>query len=171
MQFSDAESLGLKHSFDMTEAPMGETFHYRHEDKQVIRFTPIKNDIPHPLVYAVTDDRGALKYIGSSNTQTLQGRWTRPDSRSSSTERFVHHHKSSRDQYIKHLQSGGGPLRVYAASIQNLRPRLPDSLQSFSDKEIATNLEKLWIIHWQKQLWNKKKEQPHPAFDSIKATL
>lgn len=151
--FSDPKRLGLHRAFQMIGAPIGRTFFYRNEHKRVIEpgwkdFQRLHN-VEGPLIYAVTDFKGVVRYFGKWVSETpLYARWFRHD--------HIHHQTSSRKQFISELDAGRGPLTVWSASARELRqlPLTSNSLR-LSDRQLVENLEALWIIRWRAQLWNK----------------
>ncbi|NOQ50484.1 MAG: hypothetical protein GQ557_02305 [Mycoplasmataceae bacterium] len=154
--FGEPEKLGLKKSFEMVDAPKGKTFHYRNEDKRVIepgwcnehRLRNIKG----PLIYAVTDNSGIIRYVGKWVSDTpLYQRWFR--------RKHIHHQTSSRNIYISELDQGKKPLTVWSASAVELKKLpLPDATLTMSNRDLVQNLEALWIQRWKPQLWNKNHE-------------
>jgi hypothetical protein len=150
--FCHTHTLGLEAAFDMVAAPQGRTFFYRNMDKRVIEAKVLSEHRLHsvkgPLVYGVTDSVGVLRYVGKWVSKTpLYARWFRHE--------FLHHQSSSRAYYLIELDRGRGPLRVWSASVAELRPRL-GSAGGRSDTELAEALEALWITRWKPQLWNRQ---------------
>jgi len=153
-------NLGLHPAFRMVRAPLGKTFFYRGEHKRVIETEIIDGQrlrrIPGPLIYAVTDQSGAIRYIGKWVSPTpLYARWFRHET--------VHHHKQSRDCYLAELDAGRGPLTVWSASASELRRLLPSAV-SLLDHELVVALEGLWVRRWRSQLqWNYQTPKEPPA--------
>ena len=150
--FSHTRALGLEAAFDMVSAPQDRTFFYRNKDKRVIEATVLNEHRLHsvrgPLIYAVTDSADVLRYVGKWVSKTsLYSRWFRHD--------FLHHQSSSRTYYLMELDRGRGPLRVWSASVAELRPLLGISGVR-SDTDLAEALEALWITRWKSQLWNRQ---------------
>lgn len=160
--FSNPRALGLDPTLQMVAAPIGMTFHYRAEDKRVIEhgWTDEQrlNRIYGPLVYVVTDRAGVVRYIGRHLAETpLRSRWFRHG--------HIHHHPERRKNYLAELDAGRGPLMVWSAAARELRPRLPRAAQTMSERDIASNLEALWVKRWSNQLWNKQQGRLVPGFD------
>jgi len=151
--FGEPQRLGLHRSFEMVAAPVNKTFFYRNEHKRVIEpgwTDPHRlHNIPGPLIYAVTDLDGLVRYIGKWVSETpLYARWFRHE--------HIHHQTSSRKRFIAELDAGRGPLTVWSASAQELRRfPLPSDTTRLSAKQFIENLEALWINRWRGQLWNK----------------
>ena len=149
--FSDIPALGMEPAFEMVAAPASKTFFYRNENKRVIEPRVLcehrLNRVVGPLLYAVEDHRGTLRYIGKWVSETsLYARWFRHE--------HIHHQTSSRRHYLEELDAGRGPLKVWSISCKELRPRIPAS--TLTDYGLAEALEGLWIARWKPQLWNKK---------------
>lgn len=153
MLFCEPKKLGLQRAFEMLSAPTNETFFYRNDHKRVIKTGWIDEIRLHringPLVYAVTDRGGTVRYIGKWVSQTpLYARWFRHN--------HIHHQTSSRKHYISELDAGRGPLTVWSAAADEIRRMpLPPGAEEYSDRELIEYLEALWINRWKTQLWNK----------------
>lgn len=155
--FADIRALGMEPAFEMIAAPANKTFYYRSEYKRIIEPRVLNdNRLRHvigPLVYAVADHCGTLRYVGKWVSPTaLYARWFRHD--------HIHHQTSSRRHYLEELDQGRSPLIVWSASARELRPRLPAS--DLGDYALAEALEGLWVERWRSQLWNKNRP-PYPA--------
>lgn len=155
-----AQALRLEPAFDMIAAPLGRTFFYRNENKRVIEAKVLNErrlrSIRGPLVYAVTEPGGELKYVGKWVSETpLYARWFRRE--------HLHHQTSSRTHYLAELDAGRGPLRVWSASAAELRPFIGRAAER-SDVALAAALEALWIQRWKAQLWNKQEPAVPPGF-------
>jgi hypothetical protein len=107
-----------------------------------------------PLIYAVSDCDGAMRYVGKWVSATpLYARWFRHD--------VVHHQTSSRTFYLRELDAGRGPLTVWPLSAPELRQLLPPH-DGLSDTRLVENIEGLWIERWGSQLWNRQR----PPYDN-----
>lgn len=160
--FKKPEKLGLHKVFEMVDAPIGKTFHYRNEDKRVIELGwsnehRLRN-IKGPLIYVVTDSEGILRYVGKWVSGTpLYQRWFR--------RMHLHHQTSSRNIFISELDNGKSPLIVWSASaIEIKKLPLPNLAINLSNRDLVENLEALWIKRWKMQLWNKSLEPMLPEF-------
>ena len=158
----EPQRLGLHRAFEMIAAPVGKTFFYRNEHKRVIepgwRDEHRLRRISGPLLYAVTDSKGFVRYIGKWVSETpLYARWFRHD--------HIHHQTSSRKKFLAELDAGRTPLTVWSASARELRQhRLPAESLCLSDKALVENLEALWIFRWRSDLWNKSCPAISPDF-------
>lgn len=155
--FTDIRALGMEPVFEMVSAPANKTFFYRREHKRVIAPRVLDDyrlrGVVGPLVYAVADYRGTLRYVGKwVSTTALYARWFRHG--------HIHHQASSRRHYLEELDQGRSPLIVWSASARELRSRLPAT--DLSDYALAEALEGLWVTRWRSQLWNKNCP-PYPA--------
>lgn len=156
------EHLGMEKVIEMISARQ-ETFFYRDQHKRIIDHVVLNenrwNKIRGPLIYAVTDHQGIIRYVGKWVTATaLQSRWLR--------HATIHHQEKARNIYIKELDEGRGPIAVWSISTAELKSRLPAIAQQMLDKDLAQALEALWINRWQKQLlWNSRPEPLTPGFD------
>lgn len=158
--FCSPDRLGLERAFVMTAAPPGKTFFYRQEHKRVIESCVIDDrrlrSLAGPLIYAVTDSAGAMRYVGKwVSTTPLYARWFRHD--------VVHHQTSSRTFYLSELDAGRAPLTVWSLSATELRHRIP-AQPLMTDVQLIENLEGLWIQRWGPQLWNKQRPPVAPGF-------
>jgi DNA polymerase-3 subunit epsilon len=160
--FLSPAMLGMEKVIELVNARK-DTFFYRKMHKRIIDHTVVNEkrwkSIPGPLLYAVSDNSGAVRYIGKWVTaNAIYNRWIRHNT--------IHHQESSRNHYISELDKGNGPLSVWSVSIKELRPKLPSCLQMLADKEIAEGLEGLWIDRCFPQLfWNERKELVPADFD------
>lgn len=160
--FISPEMLGMEKVIDLVSARK-DTFFYRKMYKRIIDHTVVNEkrwkSIPGPLLYAVSDKSGAVRYIGKwVTTNAVYNRWIRHNT--------IHHQESTRNRYISELDAGNGPLSVWSISIKELRPKLPKYVQMLTDKEIAEGLEGLWIERWYQQLsWNERRELVPANFD------
>lgn len=133
-----------------------DTFFYRGKHKRIIDHQVISNHrwgkVNGPLLYAVTDQAGTIRYLGKWVSETaLYSRWIRHDT--------VHHQESTRNIYLTELDAGRGPLSIWSISVREIRHLLPEPTKLLSEKEIATGLEALWIKRWRLDLlWNNKDE-------------
>jgi DNA polymerase-3 subunit epsilon len=149
------EHLRMEKVIELT-ASRKETFFYRDMHKRIIDHRVVNErrwkDITGPLVYAVTDQSGAARYVGKWVTSTaLNARWIR--------HKTIHHQESSRNIYLAELDAGRGPLAVWSISVGELMQKLPRSLSGMHRKDIAVGLEALWIQRWKDQLkWNVRPE-------------
>jgi hypothetical protein len=154
--------LGMEKTIELTGA-RHETFFYRNMHKRLIDHRVVNEQrwkkIAGPLVYAVTDSTGTIRYIGKWVTATaLSSRWVR--------HKTIHHQERARNLYIRELDAGRGPLAVWSISVQELRSRLPANTQSLANDEIADALEALWLQRWRNQLsWNHRNEPVREGFD------
>ncbi|MDM0025916.1 GIY-YIG nuclease family protein [Variovorax saccharolyticus] len=149
--FTDPAALGLEQTFVMTTAPAHKTFYYRREHKRVIESRVLSEwrlrGVAGPLIYAVTDCDGVLRYVGKWVSATpLYARWFRHS--------LVHHQTSSRTFYLRELDAGRTPLTVWSLSASELRQRFLVQ-PNMTDTQLIENLEGLWIQRWGGQLWNK----------------
>lgn len=160
--FISPEMLGMEKVIDLVNARK-ETFFYRKMHKRIIDHTVVNErrwkSIPGPLLYAVADKSGAVRYIGKWVTaNAVYNRWIR--------HKTIHHQESARNRYINELDRGNGPLSVWSISVNELKPKLPQSVQILTNKEIAEGLEALWIERWYQQLsWNERREPVPVNFD------
>lgn len=149
------ERLGMEKAIELT-ASRAETFFYRGMHKRIIDHRVVNErrwrGIVGPLLYAVTDGSGQVRYIGKWVTSTaLNARWIR--------HKTIHHQESSRNIYLTELDAGRGPLAVWSLSVDELKWRLPSSVALMHPKDIAVGLEALWIQRWKDQLkWNTRAE-------------
>ena len=154
--------LGMGKAIDLIGAS-NETFFYRAKRKRIIDYRVISENrwksVAGPLVYAVTDWRGVIRYVGKLESESaLQSRWLR--------HQTIHHQERARNLYIGELDAGRGPLTVWTVSANELRKKLPKSIHIWSEKEIVVGLEALWINRWRSQLsWNKRPEPLLAGFD------
>jgi hypothetical protein len=160
--FTNPKALGLHPTLQMVGAPKGLTFYYRAENKRIIEFGWTDeyrlNRVYGPLVYAVTDGGGVVRYIGRHLAETpLRSRWFRHG--------HIHHHSERRNNYIAELDAGRGPLLVWSAAARELRSRLPGAVQTMVERDLASNLEALWVRRWRNQLWNQQRGQVAVGFD------
>jgi len=152
--FSAPQSLGLQRAIELVSAPTGHTFFYRNEHKRVIehgwRDEYRCKQIRGPLLYAVTDGAGVVRYFGKWESDTaLDSRWYRHS--------YIHHQTTTRQRILAELDSGRGPLSVWAASVREIRNELPAETRSLREKDLAVALEAAWINRWKCQLWNKQR--------------
>ncbi len=153
------EKLGMHRAIDLTAA-LTETFHYRKKDKRVIRHSVVDpsrwRELAGPLLYAVTDRLGVIRYVGKWESDTpLHSRWLRHDT--------IHHQERARNLYIRELDAGNGPLNVWSITVRELRGTLPREVAALSDKALAVALEAFWIRQGRAQLhWNKR-DEPVPV--------
>lgn len=149
------EALGMEKVIEMVSARQ-ETFFYRNKHKRIIDHRVINErrweDIDGPLLYAVTDHKGLIRYIGKWETSTpLHSRWLR--------HKTIHHQERARNLYIAELDAGRGPLTVWSTSIAELKSRLPSATRGIAGAKLAAGLEALWIRRWKEQLlWNDRLE-------------
>lgn len=149
------EALGMEKVIEMVAARQ-ETFFYRNKHKRIIDHRVINErrwkNINGPLVYAVTDHQGLIRYIGKWETATpLHSRWLR--------HKTIHHQERARNLYIAELDAGRGPLAVWSTSVAELRNRLPGVVHRMAASSLAAGLEALWIRRWKEQLhWNDRLE-------------
>ena len=149
------ELLGMERAIELT-ASRSETFFYRNMNKRIIDHRVVNErrwkGIEGPLLYAVTDKFGHLRYIGKWITSTaLNARWIR--------HQTIHHQESTRNIYLAELDAGRGPLAVWSVSVAELKRRLPGATTALHPKDIAVGLEALWIHRWKDQLkWNTRIE-------------
>lgn len=154
--------LGMEKTIELTAARR-DTFHYRGMDKRRIDHRVIHErrwkKVAGPLVYAVTDASGAIRYIGKWVSPTpLCSRWVRHDT--------IHHQERTRNLYIEDLDAGRGPIAVWSVSVAELLPRLPTHVRQRPLKEIAEGLEAVWIQRWKQKLdWNHRIEPVPPGFE------
>jgi hypothetical protein len=139
-----------------------ETFYYRNMHKRIIDYQVMSESrwkrIGGPLLYAVTDASGMVRYIGKWEGATaLYSRWLRHDT--------IHHAERTRNEYILELDAGRGPLEVWSISVRELKAQLPEQFQAWDEVRLAANLEGLWIRYWKNQLlWNKRMELVEDGF-------
>jgi DNA polymerase-3 subunit epsilon len=156
------EMLGMEKVIELVTARK-ETFFYRNMHKRIIDHVVVNDHrwklTPGPLLYAVCDQSGTIRYIGKWVTaNAIYNRWIR--------HKTIHHQESTRNRYIGELDAGNGPLSVWSISAKELRSKLPEFVQRKSDKEIAEGLEGLWINRWYQQLsWNERRELVPFGFD------
>lgn len=149
------EALGMEKVIEMVAARQ-ETFFYRNKHKRIIDHRVINErrweNINDPLVYAVTDHQGLIRYIGKWETATpLHSRWLR--------HQTIHHQERARNLYIAELDAGRGPLAVWSTSVAELKERLPGVVHRMAESSLAAGLEALWIRRWKEQLhWNERLE-------------
>lgn len=160
--FQRPEALGLHRTMTMVAAPKGKTFHYRGEDKRVVEHGWTDEfrlrKVEGPIVYAVADDRGTVRYFGRHLARTpVYARWFRHG--------YIHHQRASRSRYIAELDAGRVPLTLWSASARELRRMVPSAHQGMSDEQLASNLEGLWVKRWRPQLWNSQLPPVSPHFD------
>lgn len=154
-------ALGMEKVIEMVTA-RHETFYYRNKHKRIIDHHVVNErrwkNINGPLVYAVTDCQGIIRYIGKWESSTpLHSRWLR--------HKTIHHQERARNLYISELDAGRGPLAVWSVSIAELKNRLPAPTHSMPDADVAANLEALWIQRWKSQLlWNDRQEPLSTGF-------
>lgn len=154
--------LGMEKTIELISA-REDTFFYRGMDKRLIDYKIINerrwSKISGPLVYAVADNYGYIRYIGKWETESaLYCRWIR--------HKTIHHQERARNFYIAELDAKRGPLSVWAVSISELKSRLPIHIQCLPEKLIAQGLEALWIQRWRNQLfWNNRNELVPAGFD------
>lgn len=115
------EKLGMHRAIELTDALI-KTFHYRSKDKRIIshRVTDPRRwrELAGPLLYAVTDRQGVIRYVGKWESDTpLYNRWIRHDT--------IHHQERARNLYIRELDAGNGPLGVWSITVRELRNSLP----------------------------------------------
>ena len=155
------QSLGMERTIDLVSA-REETFFYRNKRKRIIDYRVINGhrwkNVVGPLVYAVADFSGAIRYVGKSEADTaLHSRWLRHD--------FIHHQESTRSLYLEEIDAERGPLQVWSISVAEIRSKLPKPSSSLKLKEIAAGLEALWISRWRSQFdWNMRTEPLLPEF-------
>lgn len=153
--FVTPEALGMEKVIEMLSARQ-ETFFYRNKHKRIIDHRVINErrwkNIDGPLLYAVTDHQGQIRYIGKWETATpLHSRWLR--------HKTIHHQERARNIYIAELDAGRGPLAVWSTSVAELKNRLPDAMRGLTGANLAAGLEALWIRRWKDQLlWNERIE-------------
>lgn len=139
-----------------------ETFFYRQKHKRIIDHRVLNEErwrnVCGPLLYAVTDNSGLIRYVGKWETKTaLYSRWIRHDT--------IHHSESARNAYLRELDAGRGPLEVWSISVKELLPFLPVEIRKWDEVRIASNLEGLWIRRWKEQMkWNRRIEPIEPEF-------
>ena len=151
--------LGMEKAIELVGA-RSETFFYRQKHKRIIDYRVMNErrwkNVSGPLLYAVADCAGIIRYIGKWESETaLHSRWLR--------HKTIHHQERARNLYIEVLDASQGPLSVWSISVRELKPRIPTEVHHLSDKEIAAGLEALWIKRGKSQLkWNNRNE-PVPA--------
>ena len=146
------QSLGMQPAIQMHTAHH-ETFFYRGKNKRIIGFSVVEekawNSVPGPLVYAVTDGQGVVRYIGKwvSNTP-LRSRWIRHG--------FIHHHEATRNHYLREIESARARLTVWVVTAEELAGRLGFTAgDDLSSKQVAAHLELKLFDKWRSQLsWN-----------------
>lgn len=149
------EQLGMEKAIELT-ASRSETFFYRDMHKRVIDHRVVDEKrwkgVVGPLLYAVTDHSGQVRYVGKWVTSTaLNARWIR--------HKTIHHQESTRNIYLAELDAGRGPLAVWSISVDELKRKLPSNVSALHPKDIAVGLEALWIQRWKDQLkWNTRAE-------------
>lgn len=149
------ERLGMEKTIELT-ASRSETFFYREMHKRIIDHRVVNEKrwkgIVGPLLYAVADHSGQVRYVGKWVTSTaLNARWIR--------HKTIHHQESSRNIYLAELDAGRGPLAVWSISVEELKQKLPSIVSVLPPKDIAVGLEALWIQRWKDQLkWNTRVE-------------
>lgn len=150
--FLKPQMLGMQPAIQMHTAH-NETFFYRGIDKRIIGFTVVGKDawgsINGPLLYAVTDAQGVIRYVGKWVSSTpLKSRWIRRG--------HIHHHEATRNNYLKEIESGRGPLTLWVSSAEELAKRLGvASKDAPSIKQLAAQLELKLFDEWRLQLsWN-----------------
>lgn len=152
LNVTSPNTLGMQKVVELVSAGQ-DTFFYRGKHKRKVAHKVINdhrwNSIEGPLLYAVADVDGLIKYVGKwVSTTPLQSRWVRHGT--------IHHHERTRNLYIGHLDAGFAPLSIWSVSIAELHPHLPTAIGDLSEKEIAMGLEALFIKTWQGQFdWNK----------------
>lgn len=152
-------SLGMEKVIELVSARQ-ETFFYRQKHKRIIDHHVVNarrwKTISGPLVYAVTDYSGIIRYVGKWESESaLYSRWIRHDT--------IHHQESARNFYLDELDAGRGPLAVWSISVQELWAKLPMELKKLTKKDISIGLEALWIQRWKSQLtWNRR-DEPVPV--------
>lgn len=146
------QMLGMQPAIQMHTAH-NETFFYRGIDKRIIGYSVLEekawNSILGPLVYAVTDSAGIVRYVGKWVSSTpLKSRWIRRG--------HIHHHEATRNNYLKEIESGRGPLTLWVSSAEELAGRLGLATQDVpSIKQLAALLELKLFDEWRIQLsWN-----------------
>lgn len=161
------ERLGLHRTLRFAAAPEGKTFYYAKRKKEdhkghlpVIEFDWEDDNrfrkVMGPFVYAVTDQSGAIRYIGKSWEKFLYQRWLRP-------QPYIHH-RESRDYIIRDLRGGKGPLLMWSSSATELKTLVNRHL-TMEDKIFVKALEAHWLHRWGSALWNAGDEELHPGFD------
>ncbi len=154
--------LGMEKTIELIGARQ-ETFFYRGMHKRLIDHRVVNEqrwkNIAGPLIYAVTDKSGVVRYIGKWVTASaLRSRWVR--------HKTIHHQERARNLYIAELDAGRGPLSVWSVSVSELKSKLPTSVQKQTDEDVADALEALWIQRWRSQLsWNQRGEPVSAEFD------
>ena len=157
------DHFGMEKAIELTGA-LRETFFYRAKHKRIIKHQVVSQKrwekIAGPLLYAVTDHAGVIRYIGKWVSQTaLYSRWIRHNT--------IHHQESARNFYIKELDDGRGPLAVWSISIEEIRHQFPEAIRDWPGKQLAEDLEAFLIRHGREQLiWNRKEESLTSAFPS-----
>lgn len=154
--------LGMEKTIELIGA-RHETFFYRNMHKRLIDHLIVNDQrwrkINGPLVYAVTDSCGVIRYFGKWESATaLFSRWVR--------HKTIHHQERARNFYLSELDDKRAPLSVWSISVSELKSKLPVSIQGLSEKNIAVGLEALWIKRWRNQLdWNHRDEPVPTGFD------
>ncbi|WP_210547059.1 DNA polymerase III subunit epsilon [Rhodoferax sp. PAMC 29310] len=149
------ERLGMEKTIELT-ASRAETFFYRDMHKRIIDHRVVNEmrwkGVVGPLLYAVADHAGQVRYLGKWVTSTaLNARWIR--------HKTIHHQESTRNIYLSELDAGRGPLAVWSISVDELKRKLPSNVSALHPKDIAVGLEALWIQRWKDQLkWNTRTE-------------
>jgi DNA polymerase-3 subunit epsilon len=153
------QQLGMEKAIELT-ASRKETFFYRDMHKRIIDHRIVNErrwkEVVGPLLYAVTDQFGHVRYVGKWVTSTaLNARWIR--------HKTIHHQESSRNIYLAELDAGRGPLAVWSISVDEIKRKLPSHVSTMHPKDIAVGLEALWIQRWKSQFtWNTRAE-PVPS--------
>ncbi|MDO5679512.1 MAG: exonuclease domain-containing protein [Pelistega sp.] len=160
-QLVQPSALGMEKTIELVCARQ-ETFYYRQQYKRIIDYHVVNQrrwkEVRGPLVYAVTDHQGLIRYIGKWNSNTaLYARWLR--------HQKIHHQERARNLYIKELEAGHGPITVWSVSISEIKHRIPHHPNIADDAKLANALEALWIQRWKDQLlWNNRPEPIMPGF-------
>jgi len=155
------EMLKMEKTIELSSSRK-ETFFYRGMNKRIIDHLVVNGHrwkkINGPLLYAVTDQSGTIRYFGKWVTDTtLYNRWIRHNT--------IHHQESTRNIYISELDAGRGPLSVWSVSVKEIKHLLPVSTRELPDKILAKELEALWINRWRSNLiWNSKEEKVSAGF-------
>jgi hypothetical protein len=157
---SSLTELGLKRAIELVSAPIGKTFFYRNEHKRIInhgwRDEHRCRGVRGPLLYAITDNEGIVRYVGKWVSETpLDSRWYRRG--------HIHHQTTTRNHILEVLDAGDGPLNVWSASAKEIRAALSEAPATLNDIDFVEGLEALAIRKWRDQLWNKR--QPPPLVD------
>ena len=120
------EKLGMEKAIELT-ASRTQTFFYRDMHKRIIDHRVINEKrwkgVVGPLLYAVADHSGQVRYVGKWVTSTaLNARWIR--------HKTIHHQESSRNIYLSELDAGRGPLSVWSISVNELKRKLPSNISA-----------------------------------------